>query len=56
MGLLCQVCLYKMSTDLIISCRFDHPSNKEANKVLIQGVMAVNKDDKVTPSTVKRKA
>jgi len=41
----------------ILTCaRFDDAANKEINKTLIQNVMAVNKDDQVTPYIVKRKA
>ena len=55
MGLLCQVRWYKINHVLNIPCRFDDTSNKEANKICTRGVMAVNKDSNVTPSTVKRK-
>jgi len=46
--------------EILICARFDDAANKEINKTLVQNevqnVMAVNKDDQVTPYIVKRKA
>ena len=41
--------------EILICARFDDAANKEINKTLVQNVMAVNKDDQVTPCIVKRK-
>ena len=37
----------------LLRSRFDDAANKEINKTLVQNVMAVNKDDQVTPCVVK---
>jgi len=41
--------------EILICARFDDAANKEINKTLVQNVMAINKDDQVTPCIVKRK-